>query len=142
MKGILIITFQNLNSLLVPSFVSLGYPCYLLSSCIKTPMQRLTSYFSSSDLGFPVELRSLRYKFQFSPSARSVRKMAESIDHQSVHDLLVEIARRSGDMIAMAQPHVNTSGSKKNCIVFYIYWRIQISEMLTDKISGRFGHRD
>jgi len=40
--------------------------------------------------------------------------MAESVNHQEVHDLLVEIARKAGDMIVTAQPHVNTSGSKKN----------------------------
>ena len=41
--------------------------------------------------------------------------MAEVINHQEVHDLLVEVARKAGDMITSAQPHVNTSGSKMNC---------------------------
>ncbi|KAI5782754.1 hypothetical protein EDC01DRAFT_619119 [Geopyxis carbonaria] len=40
--------------------------------------------------------------------------MAEAINHQEVHDLLVKVAQKSGDMIANAQPHVNTTGSKKN----------------------------
>ena len=73
-------------------------------------MQKLTAYFSD----FP-DLRSVRYYLQFPTSSRTVRRMAESVNHQEVHDLLVEIARKAGDMIATAQPHVNTSGSKKNC---------------------------
>ncbi|KAI5799722.1 hypothetical protein FPQ18DRAFT_253517 [Pyronema domesticum] len=40
--------------------------------------------------------------------------MSETVDHQTIHDLLVEIARKAGDMVAGAQPHVNTSGYKKN----------------------------
>jgi len=53
--------------------------------------------------------------FQLPASSRRIRRMAESVNHQEVHDLLVELARKAGDMIAIAQPHVNTSNSKNNC---------------------------
>lgn len=42
--------------------------------------------------------------------------MAEKINHQEIYDVLVRVARQAGDMITAAQPHVNTSGSKKNCM--------------------------
>jgi hypothetical protein len=77
-------------------------------------MKKLT--ISLSHIGTAIfNPHGLHYVLAFSPSSRSIRKMAEAVNHQDVHDLLVEIAHRAGDMIAKAQPHVNTSGSKKNC---------------------------
>jgi hypothetical protein len=75
-------------------------------------MEKLTSSFSR----IGTTLSGLRYSIQLPASSKSIRKMAEAVNHQDVHDLLVEIARKAGDMIAKAQPHVNTSGSKKNCL--------------------------
>ena len=66
-------------------------------------------------LNLPTQLRGFRYTLQFPTSSNKIRKMAEAVNHQEVHDLLVAIARKAGDMIAEAQPHVNTSGSKTNC---------------------------
>lgn len=84
-------------------------------------MQKFTKYLQPLD-HLP-DLRGLRYVFQFPTSSKTIRKMAESVDHQQVHDFLVEIARKAGDMIASAQPHVNTSGHKSNSV----YPPIQLS---------------
>lgn len=81
-------------------------------------MQKLTTLLCNlapnTNIRIP-EFRGLQYRFQLPTSRRTIRKMAESVNHQEVHDLLVEIARKAGDMIATAQPHVNTSSSKMNC---------------------------
>jgi hypothetical protein len=71
-------------------------------------MQKLTALLCKLNL-------APEFPFQLPASSRRIRRMAESVNHQEVHDLLVEIARKAGDMIAIAQPHVNTSNSKKNC---------------------------
>jgi hypothetical protein len=78
-------------------------------------IQKISEQLSSLNLNLPESFRGLRYQLQIPASARTVRKMAESLNHQEIHELLVEVARKAGDMITSAQPHVNTSGSKKNC---------------------------
>lgn len=48
------------------------------------------------------------------PSSKTIRKMAESVNHQEVYNLLVSVAKRAGDIISAAQPHVQDSDTKKN----------------------------
>lgn len=48
-------------------------------------------------------------------SSSKIRKMAEEVNHQEVHDLLIEIAHRAGEMIISANPLVSTTSTKQNC---------------------------
>lgn len=34
---------------------------------------------------------------------------------QEIHDFLVEVAKKAGEMITSAKPSTQTSGEKKNC---------------------------
>lgn len=94
----------------------------------------------------PDTLRSARFVFQLPSSTKTLRRMAEAVNHQQVHDLLVEVARKAGDMIASAQPHVNTSGSKINCTPpspsIVLRPSAVACERWADEDSGRPRHRD
>lgn len=70
-------------------------------------MEKLTKYLTDAC--------AFRYHLALPITDKQIRKMSETVDHQAIHDLLVEIARKAGDMVAGAQPHINTSGHKKNC---------------------------
>lgn len=39
----------------------------------------------------------------------------DSINLQEIHDFLIEIAEKAGEMITSAKPTTAESGSKKNC---------------------------
>lgn len=41
-------------------------------------------------------------------------KMAD-LNLQEIHDFLVEVAKKAGEMITSAKPSTQTSGEKKNC---------------------------
>lgn len=56
--------------------------------------------------------------------------MAQSINHEEVHNLLVTVARQAGDIIVRAVPHVQTSDTKKNSkapIPFYIFYQLRLT---------------
>lgn len=56
------------------------------------------------------------FKLRIIPtSSNKIRKMADEVNHQEVHDLLVEIAHQAGEMITNANPLVSTTSTKKNC---------------------------
>lgn len=97
-------------------------------------MKKLTALFCNVNL-------APDFHFRLPTSSRTIRKMAESVNHQEVHDLLVEVARKAGDMIATAQPHINTSSSKKNCRLLGS-WDVKRGTDGSVFYSGRFGHRD
>ncbi|KAF8250846.1 inositol monophosphatase [Wilcoxina mikolae CBS 423.85] len=68
--------------------------------------------------------------------------MAESVDHQQVHDFLVEIARKAGDMIATAQPHVNTSGHKSNTTDLVTETDKAVEKFVTGALKERYPDYD
>lgn len=39
----------------------------------------------------------------------------EAVDLQEIHDFLIEIAHRAGDMMLASVPKINSVDSKKNC---------------------------
>lgn len=43
---------------------------------------------------------------------------------QEIHDFLIEVAKKAGEMITSAKPSTTTTGEKKNCESYSIY-RIQ-----------------
>lgn len=48
-------------------------------------------------------------------SPRTIRKMADAVNYQEVHDLLIEIAHQAGEMITSANPLVSTTSTKASC---------------------------
>lgn len=66
---------------------------------------------------------------------------ASAINLQEIHDFLIDIARRAGEMMLASVPIVNSVGSKKNCEQLHIKYIFPVPLINNDR-SCRLSHRD
>lgn len=94
------------------SFVTVRCPSnHFIPLPIPSPSIPVLTLMLLTAAGF--DIRSLWYQLPSLPTSSSkLRAMADAVPHEPVLDLLVEVARKAGDMIARAQPHIQTT--KKN----------------------------